>query len=68
MRRAILRTLEIAKMENRNMSTKDIVKATKQKKVAVIAALRWAEQNDLITRVGIKKHKGAGRPMVVWSA
>ncbi len=40
---------------------------SKQNKVAVGIALRWAEQNELVSRVGVVKHEGRGRPMSVWS-
>ena len=40
---------------------------SKQNKVAVGVALRWAEQNELVSRVGVVKHEGRGRPMTTWS-
>ena len=66
-RRAVLRTLEKAKAEGQTLSTKDIAKMSKQNKVAVGIALRWAEQNELVSRVGVVKHEGRGRPMTTWS-
>ena len=66
-RRAVLRTLEKAKAEGQTLSTKDIAKMSKQNKVAVGVALRWAEQNELVTRVGVVKHEGRGRPMSTWT-
>jgi len=65
-RRAVLRTLEKAKAEGQTLSTKDIAKMSKQNKVAVGIALRWAEQNELVSRVGEVKHEGRGRPMSTW--
>ena len=67
MRRAVLRTLEKANAEGITLSTKDIAKMSKQNKVAVGIALRWAEQNELVSRVGVAKHEGRGRPISAWS-
>lgn len=66
-RRSVIRALMMAKSEGQVLTTKEIAKVSKQKKTAVIAALRWAEQNDMVSRVGTEKHEGRGRPMVVWS-
>jgi len=66
-RRAVLRTLEKAEAEGITLSTKDIAKMSKQNKVAVGIALRWAEHNELVSRVGAAKHEGRGRQMTTWS-
>ena len=66
-RRAVLRTLEKAKAEGITLSTKEIAQMSKQNKVAVGIALRWAEQNELVSRVDTVKHGGSGSPMTTWN-
>ena len=64
-RRAVLAA--IRKSEGA-MTTKEIAKATKQSKVAVGVALRWAESQGMVTRKEeTARHEGRGRPMTVWS-
>lgn len=64
-RRSVLRTL--AENGGTELSTKQIAKLAKQSKTRVIAALYWAERNELIERSSTQKHDGRGRPMVTWT-
>ena len=64
LRKAVVKTLI---NQNAIMSTKDVAKITKQSKVRVTTALRWAMNNGYVQQVGSKVY-GRGRPVTTWKA
>lgn len=62
LRKAVVNTLINS---NAVMSTKDVAKITKQSKVRVTTALRWAMNNGYVEQVGSKVY-GRGRPVATW--
>jgi predicted transcriptional regulator len=64
LRKAVIKTLVT---HNTILSTKDVAKITKQSKVRVTTALRWAMNNGYVEQVGSRVY-GRGRPVATWKA
>lgn len=64
LRKAVVKTLI---SQNATLSTKEVAKITKQSKVRVTTALRWAMNHGYVEQVGSKVY-GRGRPVATWKA
>lgn len=64
-RRAVINALRIN--QGQSISTQDIARKTKQSKVKVIQALRWAQEHGHANQDGTKIN-GRGRPFLTWKA